>query len=112
MDNLLGNVRAHTPPGTVVVVSVRRDGSAGILEVRDDGPGMTTDEAARAFERFYRADPSRSRRHGGAGLGLSIVAAIVAAHGGEVTAQGTPGGGATLTVRLPAAHAARTGTPW
>ncbi len=104
LDNLLANVRAHTPPGTGVTVSVRREGGSGILEVADDGPGMTADEAARAFERFYRADPSRSRRQGGAGLGLSIVAAIVAAHGGGVTAAAAPGRGARFTVRLPSAE--------
>ena len=103
LDNLLANARAHTPAGTKVTVTVRRTAGGGELEVADDGPGMTPDEVGRAFERFYRADPSRSRRHGGAGLGLSIVAAIVKAHGGEVTAQATPGGGATFTVRLPAA---------
>ena len=103
LDNLLANVRAHTPPGTAVTVSVGQSDGAGVLEVADDGPGMTADQAARAFERFYRADPSRSRRHGGAGLGLAIVAAIVAAHGGEVAARSDPGRGATFTARLPLA---------
>ena len=98
LDNLLANVRAHTPPGTAATVSVRREGPSAIVEVTDDGPGMTADQAARVFERFYRADPSRSRQQGGAGLGLSIVAA----HGGEVTAQAEPGKGARLIVRLPA----------
>ncbi len=101
VDNLLANVRAHTPAGTAVTVRVGQDGGAGVVEVSDDGPGIPAEVAARAFERFYRADPSRSRRHGGAGFGLSIVAAIVAAHGGEVAARAGTGRGATFTVRLP-----------
>ena len=107
LDNLLANVRAHTPPGTTVTVTVRQADAFGILEVADDGPGMTAAEGARVFERFYRADPSRSRRHGGSGLGLSIVAAIVKAHGGQVKADAAPGRGATFTVRLPASAPAR-----
>jgi hypothetical protein len=63
---------------------------------------MTAEEAEHVFERFYRSDPSRSRAHGGAGLGLSIVGAIVAAHGGTVSAEGRVGAGTTFTVRLPA----------
>ncbi|HVX21508.1 MAG TPA: HAMP domain-containing sensor histidine kinase [Acidimicrobiales bacterium] len=102
LDNLLANVRAHTPEGTVTTVRVTRRGPDAVVEVADRGPGMTEDQAAHAFERFYRADPSRSRAHGGAGLGLSIVAAIVAAHGGRVTAAARPGGGTTMTVVLPA----------
>ena len=80
------------------------DGCA-IVAVADDGPGLDADEAAQVFERFYRADPSRSRAHGGAGLGLAIVKAIVTAHGGEVSAGAAAGGGALFTVRLPAAEA-------
>ncbi|MDQ6613760.1 MAG: HAMP domain-containing histidine kinase [Actinomycetota bacterium] len=101
VDNLLANVRSHTPRGTATVVRVgERDGS-GVIEVSDDGPGLPSVDSGRVFERFYRADPSRSRQFGGAGLGLAIVAAIVAAHGGTVAATATPGGGATLTVWLP-----------
>jgi len=101
VDNLLANVRAHTPRGTATVVHVgARDGS-GVIEVADNGPGFPSDSAGRVFERFYRADPSRSRQNGGAGLGLAIVAAIVAAHGGTVAAGPTAGGGATFTVWLP-----------
>ena len=70
--------------------------------VADDGPGMDPEQVAHVFERFYRSDPSRSRLHGGAGLGLSIVAAIVAAHGGTVTAASILGEGTAFTVRLPA----------
>jgi two-component system, OmpR family, sensor kinase len=101
IDNLLGNIRAHTPPGTTGRVSVGRDGDAAVITVADNGPGMGPDEAEHVFERFYRSDPSRSRTHGGAGLGLSIVSAIVAAHGGTVYATGTAGTGTTFVVRLP-----------
>src|SRR5205823_347894 len=77
--NLLTNALTHTPPETPVTVRVAPDGdSAVLLEVADRGPGMTPDHAARVFERFYRADPSRARQTGGTGLGLAIVAAIVA----------------------------------
>ena len=71
------------------------------IVVKDSGPGMPSEEAARVFERFYRVDASRARNHGGSGLGLSIVAAIVAAHGGTVSAKSAPGDGMTVTVRLP-----------
>ena len=100
-DNLLSNVRAHTPPGTGATVRISRQGDQAVCVVADDGPGMTEEQAARAFERFFRPDPSRSRTSGGTGLGLSIVAAIVGAHGGTVEAGA--GRGAVLTIRLPPA---------
>jgi two-component system OmpR family sensor kinase len=101
LDNLLSNVRAHTPSGTHAHVRVDSADHEAVVEVADDGPGLQPDQAERVFERFYRTDPSRSRAHGGAGLGLGIVAAIVGAHGGRVTASATPGHGTTITVRLP-----------
>jgi two-component system OmpR family sensor kinase len=101
IDNLLANVRAHTPEGTEATVRVDQEGATAEIVVRDTGPGMPTEEAARVFERFYRADASRARTHGGSGLGLSIVAAIVGAHGGTVSAQSAPGEGMTVTVRIP-----------
>ncbi|HTU39832.1 MAG TPA: HAMP domain-containing sensor histidine kinase [Acidimicrobiales bacterium] len=101
IDNLLANVRAHTPAGTATTVRVEQVGDQAEIEVRDSGPGMPEEDAHRAFERFYRADPARSRASGGSGLGLSIVSAIVAAHGGTVTATSSPGEGLTVTVRLP-----------
>jgi two-component system, OmpR family, sensor kinase len=101
VDNLLANVRAHTPPGTTAMVRVDQQGETAEIVVRDNGPGMPTDEAARVFERFYRADTSRARSLGGSGLGLSIVSAIVTAHGGTVSAKSAPGEGMTVTVRLP-----------
>jgi two-component system OmpR family sensor kinase len=100
-DNLLANVRAHTPPGTTATVTVAARGGEAVCRVSDNGPGITAEDASRLFERFFRADPSRSRASGGAGLGLSIVAAIVAAHGGRVEAAPGKGGGATFTFRLP-----------
>jgi two-component system OmpR family sensor kinase len=100
-DNLLTNIRTHTPPGTPASVRVRRNGETAVLVVDDEGPGMSDEEAARAFERFYRVDPSRARTSGGVGLGLSIVNAIVAAHDGTVTLESKPGEGATFTITLP-----------
>ena len=109
--NLLGNARTHTPPDTPVRVTLRvaDDGPAAgrparrlaVLTVADDGPGMEPDVAAKVFEPFYRADKSRSRQLGGAGLGLAIVAAIVEAHGGSVALETAPGAGAAFTVALP-----------
>jgi two-component system OmpR family sensor kinase len=91
----------HSPAGTPTRVKVRRDGTDVVLTVADEGPGMDADTATRAFERFYRGDPARSRATGGAGLGLSIVAAIVEAHGGTVALLPTDTG-ATFEVRIPA----------
>lgn len=104
IDNLLSNVRAHTPPGTSAVVGVEEADREAVLTVSDSGPGLSDEQAAKVFERFYRADPSRSRAHGGAGLGLSIVASIVKAHGGRVEAVRRPEGGSVFTVHLPAAR--------
>jgi two-component system OmpR family sensor kinase len=101
IDNLLGNVRAHTPEGTVTTVHVGQEGTMAEIVVKDAGPGMASEDAARVFERFYRVDAARARNQGGSGLGLSIVAAIVAAHGGTVSAKSVPGEGMMVTVRLP-----------
>ena len=73
------------------------------MEVVDHGPGIPLEDRARVFERFFRADSSRTRASGGSGLGLSIVAALVSAHGGAVLVEETPGGGATFRVTLPLA---------
>jgi two-component system OmpR family sensor kinase len=101
VDNLLANVRAHTPPGTPVRVRLsRRNGSAEIA-VADNGPGMDAHHVAHVFERFYRADPSRARASGGVGLGLSIVAAVAEAHGGTASATSQPGRGSTFRIELP-----------
>jgi two-component system OmpR family sensor kinase len=109
VDNLLANVRAHTPAGTNAVVRVSHDGPWAVIAVEDDGPGVAPEHAARLFERFYRPDASRSRSartdgaasdSAGSGLGLSIVRAIAAAHGGTV--DYAPGqAGSVFSVRLP-----------
>jgi two-component system, OmpR family, sensor kinase len=104
LGNLVTNALMHTPAGTEVTVYVGTEDGHAILEVADNGPGMSADDAERVFERFYRTDPSRTRAHGGTGLGLSIVAALVAAHGGDVTVQTSQGQGATFRVRLPLAR--------
>ncbi len=105
VGNLVTNALVHTPRTAPVEVRIGEDTSAGgdrvVVQVADEGPGMAPEDAARVFERFYRADASRSRAAGGTGLGLSIVAALVAAHGGDVSLGTAPGRGATFTVRLP-----------
>jgi two-component system OmpR family sensor kinase len=101
LGNLVGNALHHTPVEAPVTISVgTRDGQA-LLEVSDTGPGLTPEQKARVFERFYRTDSARTRVAGGSGLGLSIVAALAAAHAGSVTVADTPGGGTTFTVHLP-----------
>ncbi|MFD8599010.1 sensor histidine kinase [Kitasatospora sp. NPDC059646] len=104
VTNLVGNAVKHTPPGTAVRIGVGRADGSCLLEVADRGPGMTEDQAALVFERFYRVDGSRARRAGeggGAGLGLAIASALVAAHGGELSLRTAPGDGAAFRVVLP-----------
>jgi two-component system OmpR family sensor kinase len=103
VDNLLANVRAHTPADAPMRIELHSVGDVAELEVADTGPGLDAEEAAHAFERFYRADPSRSRASGGAGLGLSIVAAVTEAHGGRASVTSVPGKGATFRLELPLA---------
>lgn len=103
ITNLVTNALGHTPARSPVEIAVGRHGDLAAIEVRDHGPGIDPGRARRVFERFYRADPSRSRAHGGNGLGLAIVAAIVTAHHGKVGVAQTPGGGATFVVELPQA---------
>jgi len=108
LANLLANARVHTPEGTPVHVAVKdRDGEV-VLRVADEGPGIEPGQRQQIFERFYRTDVSRSRDTGGSGLGLSIVAAVVEAHGGRAEVNGGPGAGAVFTIHLPAATEAST----
>jgi two-component system, OmpR family, sensor kinase len=108
LANLLSNVRRHTPPGAPATVRVSRQDGQVVLEVADRGPGLAPEDAARVFERFFRADPSRARVSGGSGLGLAIVGAIAAAHGGQAEVDSAPGQGTTFRVVLPAAPRAGT----
>nr|SBO94963.1 Phosphate regulon sensor protein PhoR (SphS) [Nonomuraea gerenzanensis] len=103
LNNLVTNALTHTPPGTPFQVRVGVDGDRAVVEVADEGPGFAADVAERVFERFYRADPARST--GGSGLGLSIAATLVEAHGGIVVAESEPGKGALFRVILPLAGA-------
>ena len=106
LGNIVRNALVHTPPGTAVELLLRREGGNAVIEVIDHGPGIAPDHAHRIFERFHRSDPGKSRDQGGSGLGLSIAAAVVAAHGGRIRVEQTPGGGATFRIELPAQPAA------
>ncbi|MDA8359545.1 MAG: HAMP domain-containing sensor histidine kinase [Actinomycetota bacterium] len=97
--NMVRNAIVHTPPETPIVVSVDVDGSMGVLQVRDEGPGMTPDELTRVFDRFYRGDTARSGV--GTGLGLSIVRAIAISLGGRAEVRSELGHGSTFTVAIP-----------
>jgi two-component system OmpR family sensor kinase len=99
VDNLLVNAVIHTPADASVGIKLAGEDGWAVLTVHDEGPGIDPADAARIFEPFFRADPSRARSSGGAGLGLAIVAAIVGAHGGTVRA--VAGQGATFEVRIP-----------
>ena len=101
LGNLVSNALTHTPAGTPVAVRLRTADGQAVIEVADEGPGLPPEQAARAFERFYRADASRTRAAGGSGLGLAIVSALVVAHGGRVELDTSPGAGATFRVLLP-----------
>ena len=98
--NLLNNARRHTPAGTVVTSGVHREDGVAVLTVSDNGPGLPADLVDHAFERFTRGDTARTRESGGAGLGLSLVHAIISAHGGTVSVESRPGS-TTFAVRLP-----------
>jgi two-component system OmpR family sensor kinase len=106
IDNLIGNALQHTAPGSPVIVTVIRSLADAQIVVADRGPGMTPEQAAHVFERFYRTDRARARSRGGAGLGLSIAAALAAAHGGRITVDTALGQGAAFRVTLPLAMTA------
>ncbi len=102
LANLMRNAVLHTPAGTPMEIGVRHDGSVARLRVRDHGPGVPDGAGNQLFDRFWRTEGGRSRGKGGAGLGLAIVKAIAEAHGGAVSAENAPGGGALFEVSLPA----------
>jgi signal transduction histidine kinase len=104
--NLIENALIHTPPGTPVTVSVRREGPTAVLEVADRGPGVPEPMRERVFERFARGDGDTAPR-GSSGLGLAIVRAVTDAHDGRVRLGDAQGGGARFVVTLPAAEATR-----
>jgi two-component system OmpR family sensor kinase len=101
MTNLVGNALRYTPEGSPIELACGYSPEGAFFEIRDHGDGIPPQIRTKIFERFWRADTSRTRETGGTGLGLSIVAAIVHAHRGEVEVRETPGGGATFRVDLP-----------
>ncbi|MFI5695220.1 sensor histidine kinase [Kribbella sp. NPDC051586] len=101
LGNLVSNALNYTPVDAPITISVGTRGTEAVLEVSDTGSGLSDEQKARVFERFYRADTARTRTTGGSGLGLSIVAALVAAHNGRVTTTDTKPHGATFTIYLP-----------
>ena len=108
IDNLIANALQHTAGDVRVLLST--DLAAAAISVSDDGPGLSDDDAARIFERFYRADESRNSRTGGSGLGLAIVRSLAVAHGGAVEVDSAPDRGSTFTVTLPLTGASQAGS--
>jgi len=100
MDNLLENARRHTPAGGTVRLEAAVEGDAVVVRVADTGPGIGADERERIFERYYRGGDARTRGEG-TGLGLALARATARAHGGDLTVEETPGGGATFVLMLP-----------
>lgn len=101
LSNLVSNALQHTPDTAAITVRVGTEGGDAVLEVVDEGPGMSEQDVQRVFERFYRTDSSRARTSGGTGLGLSIVDSLTRAHGGTVTVISPPGAGCTFRVTIP-----------
>jgi len=101
LSNLIDNALRHSSEGGKVTVRARQAGQTVQVDVVDEGPGLSPEELSLAFERFYRGDKARSRKTGGAGLGLSIVRQLVEAHGGRVWVESTEGQGATFSFTLP-----------
>jgi two-component system OmpR family sensor kinase len=99
--NLLANARTHTPTGTKIIITAGIGVNETTISVADNGPGLSQSDQERIFERFYRADPSRVRNSGeGSGLGLSIVDAVMKAHGGYVSVKSKLGEGSTFTLHF------------
>jgi len=105
LDNLMANIRTHTPADTPARVSMRPEADGVTIEVADFGPGLPPETRELVFNRFFRADPGRSRDRGGAGLGLAISHAIVAAHGGTIEALDSEPQGTTMRIHLPGGNA-------
>ncbi len=103
VDNLVDNALRFAPPGSQITITGRAEGSSLVIEVADAGPGFPADYLPHAFERFRRPDAGRTRSDGGAGLGLAIVSAVAAAHGGLASARNGPRGGAIVALELPGA---------
>lgn len=105
--NLLANARVHTPAGTAIKVAISQGEKEVLVSVSDNGPGLSESDREKIFERFYRVDPSRQRSNGngadGSGLGLSIVDAVMRAHGGHVSVDSKLGEGSTFTLHFPLA---------
>ena len=111
LGNVVRNALVHTPPGSPVEIELRPDDGRAVIEVVDHGGGIPAGHGERIFERFHRADPGRSGDQGGSGLGLSIAAAVVAAHGGSIGVHDTVGGGATFRIELPLPNGAAPAAP-
>ncbi|MEA2588559.1 MAG: two-component system, OmpR family, sensor kinase [Actinomycetota bacterium] len=109
VGNLVSNALIHTDPAARVMLRAEHQGDVALLSVADDGAGMTAEEATRAFDRFWRADPARARS--GAGLGLAIVRSVVKAHGGTVHLRTAPGAGTTVQIVLPVRGGAPASNP-
>jgi two-component system OmpR family sensor kinase len=106
ITNLLANARIHTPVGTAINIIARAEDDGAYITVADNGPGLSEEDQKRIFERFFRADPSRQRNSSeGSGLGLSIVDAVMQAHGGKVGVTSKPGQGTAFTLFFPNAKA-------
>lgn len=101
IGNLLFHAVRHTPPGGAVPLRCRCAGGEVVIEVADTGTGIAADDLPRVFDRFWRAEKSRSRQTGGSGLGLAIVRRLTEAHGGAVSVTGTPNTQTVFTVNLP-----------
>jgi two-component system sensor histidine kinase BaeS len=103
LRNLISNAIRHTPAGGQVTMRVERSGERVTIQVADTGSGIAPEDLPHVFDRFYRGDKSRSRRGGGAGLGLAITRQLVTAHGGQIEVASAPGLGTSFVIALPAA---------
>jgi signal transduction histidine kinase len=101
LTNILDNALRHTPEGGLITLSARKVQDGVEISIRDSGPGIEGEDANRIFQRFYRTDVSRRREDGGSGLGLAIARSIVLAHNGQIWAEGAPGQGLRVTIKLP-----------